>query len=99
MSDLFTYGERLRDAGIEKVLTNNPSYRERFASAAAHSLETYGEVTSDTVVQAIGMPEGHPSAIGGAMRSFALANGLTVKRYVKSTHPSRHAAIIAVWGK
>lgn len=94
-----TTGEQLRDAGIEQVLGNNQNWRDAFDAAAAAILARTGEVTSDAVVQVVGMPIGHPSAVGGAMRRFAVANKLSVVRYVKSTRPSCHAAIVAVWAK
>lgn len=99
MSEFFLSGELLRDAGIATVLENNAAYRKRFASAAEVILGHEREVTSDAVVRMIGMPSGHPNAVGGAMRSFAIANSLAVRRYIKTTRPSGHARIIAVWGK
>lgn len=98
--NLFEYaeGERRRDEGIERVLSNNESYRVRFFEAADAILIKDGCVTSDGVVQVCGMPDGHPSAIGGAMRAYAMRRGLKKVGYVNSTRPSCHAAVVAVWG-
>jgi len=92
-------GDILRDEGTAKVLSNNADYAERFAKYANYLLLATGQVTSDEVVANVGMPEGHPSAVGAAMRSFAKRHKLAVSRYVKSTRPSCHSAVIAVWGR
>jgi hypothetical protein len=91
-------GDQLRDTGTAQVLRHNEPYRDRFFAAASMILEASGSVTSDQVVLAIGMPdEGHPSAVGAAMRAFAMANKLRVAGYQKSTRPSCRSAVIARW--
>ena len=96
---MMTQGEFLKADGCEVVLAHNPDYKSRFFAVARRLLADQGQVTSDLVIEAIGMPAGHPNAVGACMRAFAKANGLVVENYVKSTRPSCHAAIVAVWAK
>jgi hypothetical protein len=90
-------GEQRKASGCARVAAHNESYCDRFHAVASEILAYHGRVTSDAVVAVAGMPEGHPSAIGAAMRSFAKAHKLSVAGYTKSTRPSCHAAIIAIW--
>ena len=90
-------GAALRDAGCALTLEHNAAWRDRFNVAAADLLSTDGCVTSDAVVRIVGMPNGSPSAVGAAMRSFAVRCGLVKSEYRNSTRPLRHAAVIAVW--
>lgn len=92
-------GPALRDRGISKVLANNEEWKQRFFAAAAMIVQARGTVTSDLVVEAIGEPQGNPNVIGAAMRTFAARNGLCVKYHMRSNKPTRHAAIVAVWGR
>jgi len=97
MNEQPTLGDLLRDQGIAQVLSHNESYADRFYSAAGILLERHGEITSTAVVELVGMPDGSPNAIGAAMRSFAKRRGLHIDRYVKSSRPSCHSAVVAVW--
>lgn len=93
-------GASLRDQGCTKVLSKNREWQVCFDSAAEMLLsfcDTDG-ITSEDVVSKVGQPT-HPNAVGAAMRSFALRNHLVIDRYVKSSKPSRHASVIAVWRK
>lgn len=90
-------GEQLRDEGHAATLAKNSEYCEAFAKEAIFQMEQCGEVTSDAVVVQVGMPPGSPNAVGAAMRAVASANGWRVAQYRKSTRPSCHAAIVAVW--
>lgn len=90
-------GEWLRDAGIRQTAANNEEYVARFNAAADWLLAAKGEVTSDDIVRLAGMPDGHANAVGSAMRGFAKSRGLRVSHYTKSTRPSCHAAVVAVW--
>jgi acid phosphatase family membrane protein YuiD len=93
-------GEFLRDLGTAKAIANVPSaYSSAFNSAADLLLDGKGHVTTDSIVALVGMPDGHPSAIGALMRAFAKKNSLRVTHYTKSTRPSCHAAVIAVWAR
>jgi len=97
-NDLFQ-GVALRDEGMKKVIANNQQWREHFDRVAWHILIESSKVTSDAVVRVIGMPEGSSNAVGAAMRAFAKAHKLRVLEYVKTTRPTRHAGIVAVWGR
>jgi len=92
-------GDTLRDHGTARVRVNNPEYVDRFNKCSAMLLDRYGELCSDMVVHEIGLPNGSPNAVGACLRAFAIANGLIVDRYVKSTRPSCRAAVVAVWRK
>jgi hypothetical protein len=92
-------GAVLRDQGIKTVLSKNEEWRQRFFIAAQRILSNTGSVTSEQVVADIGLPDGNPSATGGAMRAFALANGLRIVGYVKSMRSSRHCGAIAIWAQ
>ena len=94
--ELFS-GKELKEHGCAAVAENNEEYLDWFKSAAQDVLRAKGEVTSEEVVAKIGMPDGHPNAVGAAMRSFASEHHLKVSGYRKSQRPSCHAAIIAIW--
>jgi hypothetical protein len=93
-------GKLLKEAGTKRALESaDAKWRSRFNVAAASFLALYGEVMTDDVIKKIGMPPGHPNAVGAAMLAFARTHKLAVRSYVKSTRPSCHAAVIAVWSR
>jgi len=92
-------GSQLRDKGIAKVLSHNEEWREKFFTAARNILQHSDTITAEDVVDVIGMPSGHCNAVGGAMRAFAIRDGLVNKGYVKSRKPSRHSAVVGAWGR
>ena len=100
MTTQLKLGKLLKEAGTKLALDNaDAKWRSRFNVAAASFLALYGEVTTDDVIKKIGMPPGHPNAVGAAMLAFARLHKLSVVGYVKSTRPSCHAAVIAIWKK
>lgn len=99
MTTQLELGERLRDSGAKTVLEHaGEAWRNEFNAAADELLASRGRLTSDDVVQVVGLPPNHPNAIGAAMRSWARTKGLRVVGYNKSQKTSRHAAIVAIWG-
>lgn len=92
-------GESLRDAGTKQVLENNRGWQVEFENEAFVLLQIYGSITSEDVTERLLSKPTHPNAIGAAMRAFTSQNGLVVKEYRKSTRPSRHAGLLAVWAK
>ena len=92
-------GEALKSAGTAQALANNERYSLRFFLEARWILGLHGQVTAEQVVSLIGMPEGSPNAVGAAMRAFAHANKLVVAGYKKTSRPSRHSGLIAIWRK
>lgn len=92
-------GEYLKSAGAAQVLGNNEEYKALFFAEADWLLRMQGTVTAEEVVGRIGMPKGHPNAIGAATRAFAAQHGLVVSGYRKSSRPTRHAGLVAVWAK
>lgn len=92
-------GEQLRDEGMQLALFGKDQWVAEFMDTAARFLDLHGRVTSEDVIALVGPPPGSSNAIGGAMRKFATMNGLRPIAYERAGSPSRHAAIIAVWGK
>jgi hypothetical protein len=90
-------GEQLRDDGHAITIAKNTAYCEAFAKEAMFQMNQCGEVTSDAVVTQVGIPTGSPNAVGAAMRAVAKANDWRVSEYRKSTRPTRHVAVVAVW--
>ncbi len=90
-------GEMLRDRGINLVISHNECYKVRFHDAAQRILDKFGRITSQDVVEEIGMPSGSANAVGGAMRGFALANKLYITGYMRAERSSRHSATVAIW--
>src|SRR5690348_11733679 len=96
--DLFE-GEARKREGCERVLSHNEEWKARFDADASFLLSLNMELTSEDIVARIGMPPGSPNAVGAAMRAFAARHHLQVLHYRKSTRPTCHAAILAVWGR
>lgn len=94
-----TLGEQLKEQGAAKVLQNNTAYKWMFWTEARWLLSMNTVVTSEDVTERMLEQPTHPNAIGACMRSFAKQNGLKVISYRKSTKPSRHAGLVAVWGR
>lgn len=92
-------GTQLKKIGTDRVLSHNETYKELFHVTASALLATKSVITSEDVIAVIGMPAGHPNAVGAAMGSFAKKNKLVVLRYIKATRPTCHAAVIAEWGR
>lgn len=93
-----TEGERLRDTGITRVLEADSQAQWRGDAYHWLALLAEGaEVTSTDLIEAVGMPPS-PNAVGAIMRS-ASVQGLIepTGRYIRSTRPSCHAAVVRVW--
>jgi hypothetical protein len=96
--DGLTLGELLADQGMTATL--NAAAQDRWRSDAYDWLGELrpGElVTSTDLVLAIGMPPSS-NAVGAIMHAAAQARLIEATGdYVRSTRPSCHAAIVAVW--
>lgn len=91
-------GQKLKDDGIKKALSHVPDdYRSVFERTALSFTQPF---TSEDVILKIGMPPSHSSAVGAMINGLA-KRGLIRKtgQYVKSSRPSCHAAIMALWVK
>lgn len=95
----FPTGEQLRDHGTKRVMSHNCGWVDKFNEFAEYILRINGSVTSEQVVDRIGLPDGHPSCVGAAMRAFAKANRLRKTGYIPSTKHSCRCAVIAVWSR
>lgn len=90
-------GEQLKHDGMELVKKHTPEqWKELFRIEAKRRLECFGSVTSEEVIEVIGMPPGHPSCIGALMHAFAKEHKLSCT-YEKSRKPRSHRAIIGRW--
>jgi len=92
-------GTELRDEGMELALWGSGDWQDGFNAAAETLLARNGQLTSADVVAIVGPPPGSSNAIGAAMRSFAVAHGLKPIGYGKAPAASRHAGMVAIWGR
>ena len=85
--------------GMRVTLDNTADeWKAEFVRTADYLLETWGSVTSEMIVDKIGYPPNHSSAIGAMTHAWAKKRSL-VCTYEKSTRVSSHAAIIGRWSK
>ena len=92
-------GIELRDDGMQLALWGNGEWQADFNAAAETLLALHGQITSAEIVAVTGPPPGSTNAIGAAMRSFAVAHRLRPIGYGKAPAASRHAGMVAIWGK
>jgi hypothetical protein len=92
-------GEADRDAGMVKVIENTrPSYRDAF-DTVVRDFRTQGQdFTSEDVTARIGLPPGHPNAVGALTRAVATKYGAVKVGRRKAQRRNQHATEIAVWG-
>ena len=92
-------GTKLRDEGMQLALWGSGEWQADFNAAAETLLALHAQITSAEIVAVTGPPPGSTNAIGAAMRSFAVAHGLRPIGYGKAPAASRHAGMVAIWGK
>lgn len=61
------------------------------------SLDPHEIFTADDLVDAIGLPDGHPNQIGALFRQWSEANVIKAVGYKASKRASNHARPIQVW--
>lgn len=92
-----TLGEWLKEKGIAQVSEHTPeAWKAVFKAVAAKILAQNGSVSSEEVLEVVGLPPAHKNSIGATMSSFARAEKLKCS-YEKSDRPSRHRAVVARW--
>lgn len=93
-------GEALKEAGMKQTLqVEGETWKQRVANLVA-TFKTGDEFTVDTL-QCRGVGEPHHGACWGALMN-ALATKHVIEptgKYVRSTRPACHAAVIQVWRK
>ena len=92
-------GIELRDDGMQLALWGNGEWQADFNAAAENLLALHGQITSAEIVAVTGPPPGSVNAIGAAMRSFAISHRMRPIGYGKAPAASRHAGMVAIWGK
>jgi alkylated DNA nucleotide flippase Atl1 len=89
-------GTQLRDTGIARVLTAQDFWRQAAYFWIARQPQGR-ELSSLDLIESVGMPSS-PNAVGAVMRSASTLGLIEpTGRYIQSTRPSRHAAIVRVW--
>lgn len=97
MSDLLEWAAQaraLRDAGIDKVESNNSTWVSTARSYAVKLAFQNGEVTADDVRKVFGESPDHPNAWGAVFRSPSLK---WTGRMKPSIRVSRHAGMQRIW--
>ena len=92
-------GEQAKAEGIAQAAAHAVAeWKARFAAVAMQVLDDNGSVTSDEVIEVVGLPPGHPNGVGAMMHVVARRLGLKCN-YERSLRPSRHRAIVGRWRK
>lgn len=97
-TDTTPSAELRREIGLQQAENHaNELYKADFYGVGLSILNLNGSVTSEEITAQIGLPPGHPSAVGACMSAFVRHHKLVVQRYEKGTRPQSHAAILARW--
>lgn len=94
-----SYGDELKDQGIERVLSNNQDWRERTLEEIVYISHKMDKFTSDDVRKACCNLTPKNGNAWGAIMNAAAKKGLIKKTgsYVKSKIPSNHGHLNAEW--
>ena len=94
---LCTYCERFDRQDIEVLAEIDKSWRIQ-ATIFRKSLAIGGLFSADLLIEAIGLPDGHPNQIGALFRSWASMGVITsMGNYVVSTRESNNGRSIRMW--
>jgi hypothetical protein len=96
--DLFGNGDEAKQRGIDRVLIHTPdAYKLAFAGSVVSKPHGF-RLTSEDVIDEVGMPPNHPNAVGANM------NALVRRGYLRATHTQvkaertrSHSAKLEVW--
>jgi len=94
---LCTYCERFDRQDVEVLAEIDKSWRIQ-ATIFRKSLAIGGLFSADLLIEAIGLPAGHPNQIGALFRSWASMGVITsMGNYVVSTRESNNGRSIRMW--
>jgi hypothetical protein len=92
-------GERRRDAALDLLRERRAVWVRRAQRALLTAVLERGTATADDVAAAVDLPPDLDGRLlGAAPGALAHAGLLELCGYVRSTRPTRHASVIAVWG-
>ena len=94
---LCTYCERFNRQDVEILAEIDKTWRIQ-ATIYRKSLAIGGLFTADTLIDSIGLPDGHPNQIGALFRSWSSMGVITsMGNYVVSTRESNNGRSIRMW--
>jgi len=94
---LCTYCERFDREDVQVLAEIDKNWRIQ-ATIFRKSLAIGGLFTADLLIEAIGLPDGHPNQIGALFRSWASMGVITsMGNYVVSTRESNNGRSIRMW--
>ena len=94
---LCTYCERFDREDVQVLAEIDKSWRIQ-ATIFRKSLAIGGLFTADLLIEAIGLPDGHPNQIGALFRSWSSMGVITsMGNYVVSTRESNNGRSIRMW--
>jgi hypothetical protein len=94
---LCTYCERFDRQDVQVLAEIDKNWRIQ-ATIFRKSLAIGGLFTADLLIEAIGLPDGHPNQIGALFRSWASMGVITsMGNYVLSTRQSNNGRSIRMW--
>lgn len=97
--DLFSEGDRRKEAGVAQVLANTPEEYQAMFLDTARRLASAGErFTSEDITDIVKYPPAHSSSIGANMLRSARILKLKTFGWVKSRNPDSHSAVLRIWG-
>ena len=92
-----TYCERLDREDVQVLAEIDKNWRIK-ATIYRKSLAIGGLFCADTLIDSIGLPDGHPNQIGALFRSWASMGVITsMGNYVVSTRESNNGRSIRMW--
>lgn len=75
----------------------DPAWAQRFDARVRELAGTGKKFTSEDVTSVVGLPPGHPNAIGARMNSAARRGLIKKVGYTEADRETRNAAIVAEW--
>jgi hypothetical protein len=89
-------GAAARDAGVKATARRDLEWWTR-AEAWLDSHYVGERITADDLVDAIGLPDGSPNAVGAFLRTQSVLGALESDGFTTATRPSSHSRTLRVW--
>lgn len=89
-------GAAARDAAVKTTARRDLEWWTR-AEAWLDSHYVGTQVTADDLVDAIGLPDGSPNAVGAFLRTQAMLGALEPDGFTTATRPSSHGRTLRLW--